>query len=253
MMELATIIGSKAATAIRVNNLFVPASSIGNHLRAYTDPALFVSKDYEPYNMTKSGSLTRVKFSTRHFAIITHHQLSAPDYKYDQLAIHNPNTKKLITSHQVIFQTDRNTNEADYDCLIFEFTESVEGGALPKSGWYDLTNEIDAKLPKPNIVFGLGYPGYRNNIDYDNDVYPMAPNLVHGKESRPRIRSRLSFIPDPKIDFSPDGMSGGPVFGCQIKNYTPEIFFAGIITNASKKQFNFLSRSKLGSMFDLLD
>lgn len=253
-MDLGTVLGSKLATAVRINQLLVPANSITRHLLRYTDPALFHSKGFGKYNMTKAGSLTRLKQSSRYFALITHHQLSTQNYEYDQLTIHNPETQRLVNSEMAIFELESEKSEYNFDCVLFEFTKPVKAGMLSEHGWYDLTQELtEEKLSKPSGVIAIGYPSHRNEIDYETDQYSMAPNSVFGYESTSSLEYRLAFDPEPEIEFDPQGMSGGPVFGISIENLEPEVFFAGIITNASRKKFHFLSRNRISSLISELD
>lgn len=249
-MDLGTVIGNKVATAISVNGLLVPANSIEKHLCSFADPALFHSEGFGKYHLSRAGSLTRLKQSSRYFALLTGHQLSSQNLNYDfkQLVIHNHETANLVTSEKAVFQIEDEEFEHDYDCVLFEFTDPVQKGALSKYGWYDLTQEINERiLPKPSLVIALGYPGYRNTIDYETPLYSLAPNSVSGRESVSSLNWRLAFDPDPKINFDPEGMSGGPVFGIDIKQLDPEAFFAGIITNASMNKFHFLSRGRIAS------
>jgi hypothetical protein len=258
LRELDTILGSRLNTSIKVNELFIPANSVAQHLRTFAEPAIFHSDVEEPYDMSKSGSLTKLKINGRFFVLTTLHQLKSGhhlnfgSYNYDQLCIHNHETKHWLTSNRIIFPEGSEDNLEDFDCLLFEFTKAVEEYALQSSSWYNI--DIDIKrdfTPKPMLVCCIGYPGFRNCIDYDNSTYAAAPNAIWGKEVKPSIRGRLAFKPINVESFDPAGMSGGPVFGIATEHDQLVTNFSGILTNASNFQFNFISFQRIKKLFDV--
>ena len=249
-MDLETIIGSKVGTSIRVNSLLIPADSLSNHLLRFSDPALFNTAGLEKYSLSKSGSLTKVKLGVRYFALISYHQIKTPSYDFEQLCIIHSDRKTMFTSHSAVFPNGTQENIEDFDCALFEFTDVVKANKLPETGWYDLGVDLGRKLfPKAIIVCCIGYPGYRNNIDFDKLEYPVAPNAVWGHEIESQIKGRLSFRPKPEIDFDPSGMSGAPIFGVELQYNQPVVFFAGILTNASSQTFNFIPITRIRSLF----
>ena len=252
--DLQTILGSKIGTSVDVNGFFVPANSLANHLRRFSEPALFNTEEAGAYSLTKSGSLARIKFRKQYFALTSRHQVIGPHYKFDQLCMVAHDERTLFTSHSVVFPEGDEDQQDDFDVLLFEFTELVTSGRLPASGWYDVSDDFHRKGPRqPGRVCCIGYPGYRNTINYDEMGYPRAPDAVWGVEVDPVLSGRLSFEPQPKIAFDPAGMSGAPVFGLSIDNDTPKTFFAGILTNASSVKFNFISFSRIKTMLPQTD
>jgi len=200
---------------------------------------------------SKSGSLTKIKFQDRYFAVTTEHQIRIPGYEYKQLCLINDDAIKLLTSHAAYFIVENEESRHGSDIVIFEYTNVVLSGSLSSHGWYDLSKELHSdRLQKPDMVCGLGYPGHRNQIDYENSSYAIAPNAIWGVETEPNIEGRLAFKPTYSIDYAPDGMSGGPVFGLELLDAYPSIFFAGILTNASSSVLHFLSRTRLSRMID---
>ena len=250
MRDLDTIIGSKTGTAIKVGGLFVPANSIAKHFQRFTDPGLFHSEGAERYHLSKSGSLFRLTLRNRYFAFTTQHQFDVGKYNYEQLCIMNHETKKMCNSHQAVYQIEKDDDAISLDCVLFEFSEAVAKGDLPRNEWYPLDAEyLDVSLPKPTRAFTIGYPAHRNDIDYDAATYQTGSNAVWGRETTPKIRGRLAFQPEPKVSFDPKGMSGGPVFGIHLNHLEPVAFFAGILTNASKSRFHFTPRTNLTGLF----
>jgi hypothetical protein len=251
-VELNTIIGSRVDTSVDFNGLVVPANSVAHHIMSYTSPALFYTENNDPYSITKSGSLSKVRYKDRYFALATHHQVQGESYAFGQLCIHNIERKIFNTSNCVFFPDGDSSSKEEFDCLLFEFTEAVNGKGLSRIGWYDIENDLKRhKIPDSLAFCCIGYPGFRNIIDYEQESYIVAPNAVFGRESKPALRERLSFKPINEISYDPIGMSGGPVFGLTLENGTVAANFSGVLTNASRTCFNFISLQRIKSLFSL--
>jgi len=192
-------IGSKLHTAVEVTGLLIPANSLGEHLRRFAEPALFHTNGFEPFDVSKAGSLTRVRVGDRYFAITTDHQLRINRYDFNQLCIHNSSTSRFATSHSAIFQNNREQG-TDLDAVVFEFTDTVRSRSLPSHSWYRLDQELSIeRLPEPQIIFAIGYPGHINTIDFDVSSYEAAPYGVGGEQSTPYLPNRLAFRPHPSL------------------------------------------------------
>ena len=251
MRGLDTILGSKLNTSIDMNGLFVPANSLSDYLQRFTDPALYHAHDLDEFQLSKSGSLFRIKYRERYFAITSHHQSKRGGYQYDELVLIGKERNWYYTGHKAIFPVEEQESEYEFDCLIYEFTDLVEAEKLSSSNWFSV-NEISATrtTPKPLIVCTIGYPSHRNNIDYSQKSYPIGPNAVWGTEAKSNIRNRLAFTPKPTIDFEPSGMSGAPVFAVERDGELLFGFCAGILTEATRKKFNFIPLNKLKRALD---
>lgn len=253
MREKDTIFGSRPAAATRLNGLLVPNHLLSNNLQRYVDPALFYTEGIEPFSMTLSGSISRIKYADRYFAAITCHQLDLYAYHYRQLVLANRDRGVLITSHAASFPNPIGDQRAIVDCILFEYTRVVDEGALSPSIWYDVSNDLfEASSEDAGTLCALGYPGHRNAIDYDSMTYKAGPNCVWGYSVPPTVSDRFSFIPRPAIKYSPDGMSGGPVFKLVDRAEGPEVRFAGILANASRHMFNYVPTSALNSLITQL-
>ncbi len=249
-MDIDTIFGTKLHTSVLVNGLYVPAKILAQTLQLYTDPALFHTEEMGPYNLSKSGSLLRVKCNGRYFALMSAHQVigAKSNYNYEQLCLHD-NNGKLYTSHSAIYPVD--DLDFEFDALLFEFTEVVEAGNLQSSIWLDVKlDELSQICPKTMRTLCIGYPGHRNNIDYEKNRYSVAPNAIWGEETTPCIGGNLAFNPSPPLSYEPSGMSGAPVFGIWIEEHVPKIYFAGIVSTASKHKFHFIPRREILSLFE---
>ncbi|MEQ9243643.1 hypothetical protein [Roseovarius indicus] len=251
MNELRTIIGSRVLTSLRINGVYVPANSLTSVLQSYTAPALFHSDGFGKYHLSKSGSLFKVKTQGRYFCLVSAHQVLAPSagYDHEQLCLHNPTSGKVVTSHRVIFPND--DPGFGYDVLLYEFTECVEAKKLYATDWFKIgRKQFSEAVPKPSKAVSIGYPSFRNTFDYEESKYAIGPNAVWGEEVEPKVNGRLAFAPMPEISFDPSGMSGAPVFGIYLNELEPALFFAGLLTNASPKVFNFISRTRLAHVIE---
>ncbi len=245
-----SIIESKLRTSVKINDFYVTANSITEALVSYTDPALFHTEGMGEFHLSKSGSLFRIVCENRYFALVCAHQVQGKSsgYDHDQICLHNRNGR-VTTSHAAYFAEEN--SDFHYDAILYEFTDIVVRGNLPNNIWFRVNrSELKKDCPKPELVFAIGYPGYRNAVDYEKSQYQMAPNAVSGVESLPSVADRLAFRPKPKITFDPSGMSGSPAFGLWIPNEQPEIYFAGLLTEASRELFHFLPRNRLLQLID---
>lgn len=246
MRDLETLIGIKASTAFEIGGLFIPANSIAGFLHRYIDPALFFCDLGHPIEFTKSGSLTRVKFRGRYFALVSSHQVSPEGYDFDQLIIRDPRGRNLLSSHYACFQTEMKDPREDLDLLVFEFTEIVRAGDLPEYIWYDLCREAGwEKIPLPMRALCIGYPSEVNNIEYDAERYAAKAVSVWGTPTKSVLSRRAAFSPDGVPIYEPNGMSGGGVFGIFIDHEVPVIFLAGMLTEATKATFNFVTSTRI--------
>jgi hypothetical protein len=245
-----TIIESKLKSAITVNGLAIPANLFASHINRYSEPAIFASQGYGPYTTSLGGSMTKVRSSGRYFALMTRHQLDKGAFDYDQISVLNREASKMVTTEKVLFQTFADPNEPDFDCVICEFTTPVAEGLLAKSGWYDIKGDLmQPGTPKPSIVCAIGYPGYRNEINFETMHYGISPSAIYGEEAETSLTDRLSFKPINDLDYDPAGLSGSPVFGVSVKTLEPSAFLAGIVTEASRKKVHFVSLQRLQFYF----
>ncbi|MEO1182326.1 MAG: hypothetical protein AAFX51_16100, partial [Cyanobacteria bacterium J06636_28] len=250
VIDLKTVIGSRVGTSIQVGRLIIPAASQADYWSRFAEPCLLYNEGFEPYELSISGSLTLVKIHDRYFAISTQHQLAIQSYNYDQVSLTDKTSQTMTTSHAAFFPEDKNR---ELDCLIYEFTDVRNEGKLPEHSWFDLTSQFNNRSRiKVMSVYAIGYPGYRNHIDYCKSHYGISPNGIYGEPSDTSISGRHAFKPKHSLDYEPSGMSGGPVFGLSLTPNGVIGFFAGIITDATKSQFHYLGFSRIFLLFDHL-
>ncbi|UOA22860.1 hypothetical protein DSM110277_01268 [Sulfitobacter pontiacus] len=246
MRDMKTIIGSRIDTSIDTGSLLVPINSLSHYIQRFSDPGLYHAHGLKEYQLSKSGSLARVAHKGRYFALTSHHQSKLADYDYDELVVTNRERSRYYSGHRAVFPIEVGENEYSFDCLVYEFTDLVRSGRIPSDVWYQIPEESRGySTPKPIIICTVGYPSYRNHIDYESSSYPIGPNAVWGFEKEPRIVGRLSFSPISPIDFEPSGMSGSPVFAVRMEGTLLKLFLAGILTEASRTAFNFLPLNRI--------
>ncbi len=251
MISLETILGSRIATSAEVNGLFVPANSLTQYLKSYSEPAVFAAEGCGIYNMGLGGSMAKVKVGQRYFTLLSRHQFEKGSFDFEQISLFNYETNVMATAEKAVFPIQAETNIDGLDCVLCEFTEPVRQGSISRKGWYDIGCDLSFKATRSAIcVFAIGYPGYRNEIDYDTLNYAIGPNAVIGTETLPSMTDRLSFKPINSLEYDPKGMSGSPVFGIHLSSATLRVFMAGIVTEASKDQFHFIPLSRLHGFFD---
>ena len=246
MIDVETLWGRKINTAARVNSLYVPADSLNFRLLHFTDPGLFFHEEHSDYGLSKSGSFTKVRIGDRFFVMATSHQLETDPIPYDfiNVVLHDTEGGHLTTSSSATYQVV-GTGER-LDIIIFDFTEPVENGSLSSHHWYDLSQEIiEGKDPDFLAAFCFGYPSDTNTIDYETLSYRSSGLVVFGEPTTSSLANRMAIHPKHGVDRPMAGMSGGPVFGVQLNDFSANVVFAGIITNASSKKVNFLPISSI--------
>ena len=244
MIFLDTLFGSKIATSVKIGEVYYPINLATQALRYYSEPALFITEHVINYQLSKSGSAFKFKLLGKYFVVCTRHQLNS--YSLDQFGLQGADPANIVTSNAALTSND---HDDDFDCCLFDFSDGVNSGSISKSSWYDISSDLnEGGLPKPIRVVAIGYPGHRNVIDYERQTFGASPNAVWGTESKSSIKNRLAFDVTPTIDFDPKGMSGGPVFGLHTSSNSVKVFFCGIVTNASRKKFNFIPISSIRIM-----
>lgn len=235
-----TLIGRKVGTSVVDNGLVIPADALGSHLRRYTFPAIFQTDLNGEIILTKGGSLAKIKTRGRYFAITAYHVISENNYELTQLCLPQIRPNHFVTSHAARFPVSSAAKER-FDFACFEFTETVNEGLLNKNDWFDASFDLSRSTDVEAIMVAcLGYPSHRNSVDYDGKSYAVAPNLVWGDQIEAKISDRRSFAPLKPISYEPNGMSGAPVFGLELRGAYLHLALAGILTNASPITFNYL-------------
>jgi hypothetical protein len=213
---------------------------------SFAAPALFHTEGLGEFHLTKSGSVTKVFYRGRYFALATYHQFRLGGYNFDQLVLGSLDHRTVHTCNKVVFPQGGPETLDDYDCLLFDFSMAVSSGALHSSGWFDLSHDMNiGMVPKPLCVCSVGYPGEHNSFEYDPPTYAAKALPIFGRECEPLMAGRLSFRPIADLSFDPKGISGCPVFGICEENEGLRANFAGIVTSGTRTALNFISLSRI--------
>jgi hypothetical protein len=250
MYDVVPWLPKTASTSVKFGNLIIPFRSLPNHIRPFVEPAVFFNKSDSPFQYSKGGSLTKLKIGQKYIAVATHHQFAAAAYSYDQIAIFGSDGKTLHTANTIHFIDEEKEIVDEFDVVFADFSEAVSGGMISKASWYDVTPQIKLnKVQAPIVHACVGYPSEINDIDYDAGSFGATPYLVWGDLKSSMMHGRKCFSPLHAVEFDPEGMSGGGVFGLSLARHQLELRFYGILTNASKKNYNYICFSRLHGLF----
>ena len=238
-----TLLESNVLTSVRVNGLFFPVTSLSQFIINYAEPLVFYNDGFPEFPVSRVGSAARLKLGVRNFLFCTDHQMKT--YDMTQVCLVNRSNGNAVTSHGCVYSKLDLSGEPEIDLRLFEFTEAVEVDSLQSSPWYDLSGQSDFDLEKVELTIAAGYPHLGGSIDYDRRDIPVRPHLVYGKYCGKTIGSLHGFDVDPGLDYDPDGMSGGPVFHLLDAKIGFDLVFAGIVSNAGRKRFNFIQASNV--------
>lgn len=250
MREIPTFLQSRLETSVRIGPLYYPANAVAEYLRNFCAPCLFHSEYSRPFHLSKGGSVSFLKYRNRFFAMTSLHQFSKARFDYSQLVIGNPARRTLVTPEAAVFPMGSVQHQEDFDCVRLEFSAPVANNLLSEHLWFDLSSSaVTEPQVDPVICFCIGYPGYRNFIDYDQMSYAVAPNAVWGEAKPSALKGRKAFIPIGKLDYEPEGMSGAPVFRIDLEGTSLCLNFAGVLTEATSSMFNYISIDRIFPAF----
>jgi hypothetical protein len=237
-----------SSNSIKHGKLLFPFRALPQHINGFVDPAVFYNKIESPFQYSKSGSLTKLKYKENFVALTTDHQFSCAGYSYDQIAIFGNQGKTLHTAGAVHFVEATRDIIEEHDIVFADFSEAVVRGGTSRYSWYDVSEELVSEdLSEPLVFICVGYPSDVNEIDYEGQHYGSTPFLVWGEGCINHLAKRKSFKPLSEVKYSPAGMSGGAVFGLTLRGQQLHLTFQGIASNASKEIFHFIPMRQLRS------
>lgn len=237
--DLSTYLGRKVATSVDVGGLFVPVNSLARYVQAFSAPALFHNPEFPDLELSRRGTMLKLKYKTGYFALVTAHQ--AQDFKLEQLCIHEQVRSNISTSNSCTFSSSSEHGEEKLDCRIYDFSEAVKAGNLASIGWLNAYSSwfCNQEL-EPDLAFAVGFPTENNGIDYDLRHLSTQPYAAFGKPCSCALADRNAIQFDPALNFDPDGFSGSPVYGLTASDGGVQFALLGIVTNASSTVANYL-------------
>lgn len=244
-----TTIEQLLATSIRLNRLLVPVAAAESTLARYTHQLVAYNDDND-FPVSLVGSSIAVQYRERYLVLCTRHQLRG--WCLESISLIPPNSHHVVTSGGV--RHFEGVNDTDFhDLVAFDFTEPCLAGALPQEHFFNLA-EFPPDAPSDHIVCLIcsGYPT-------ENQIYDVQDARRIGQARRviicgldgpnqPSDDALMRIRPLDRLDFDPDGMSGGPAFVVQIVEQEPRAYFAGIMTRAGRDHI-YIVRSGFARQF----
>lgn len=242
--DLNSILGSKAATAVRVNGLAVPVDLVPKSLQGYSEPALFHNPDFPEYELTRRGTLLKGHYRGKFFALVTAHQASL--FEYDQLVIHEKTRSNASSSGACTYSKTPDGDETELDCRLYDFTKPVLAGALPRTGWLNFEDSwLNENPDKASVTLVVGYPTSLNEIDQEKKHISKQAFSADGFPITPQMPLRNAIEFGRALEVDPDGLSGAPVYGMFVDIGGVRLALLGIVTNASRNIANYLPVSEI--------
>jgi hypothetical protein len=237
-VRLFTLIESQIFTSVHANGSFFPVTSVSQFIVNYVEPLIFHNEDFPDYAVSRVGSATRLQYNGRFFLFCTEHQMRS--YDVTQAAIVNKANGNLVTSHTSVFSQLDTDEDPLVDLRLLEFTEGVDGGALQRSPWFDVSKVMDSSHGNIVRCIAAGFPYLDTSIDYQNRDVPVRPRVIFGSYVGTTIGLLHGMDIDPSLDYDPDGISGGPVFHLIDRDIGFELCFAGLVSNSGRTRLNYI-------------
>lgn len=244
ILDADSLMGRKVATAVKVNGLFVPVDYSPKILSAYSEPVIFYNSEHPEFEVSRRGTMVKLRIGERFFALTTSHQTF--DFDFDQLGIITEIPKSITTSGACIYSSCPKFGEEQLDCRLFDFTEPVASGKLRSTCWLELTAEwLNSGSADAELLMAIGYPDAFNDLDYAAKNMTVQPYAALGWPIDPMISNRCTFECVRSLEVDPSGMSGAPVYGYSVSGTGAFVTLEGLVTNASKSLFNYLPKAKI--------
>jgi len=231
---MSTLLNQKLGTSVRLNGLFIPASSLEDTLSNYTSPLMAFNHD-PVYKLGLIGSCVPIFFEENYYLICTRHQLKSRDPQ--DVGLLDKNGEKFCSSAGIVFYPDINEVEL-HDLVILRFTEVCNDRPEMKERFFHVTYPPTARSDELLFFIASGYPSKEQDYGFaDNENrlgfkrLALVCSLAEKEEqSMDETLLRLKTMKEPRFDL--DGMSGGAVFGVQMVNNIPHAFLHGMTTRA---------------------
>ena len=208
---------------------------------SFADPGIMANPQYPEYPISKSGTVTRIRFRDRYYTLSTLHQFEKGGFDLEQLVLPGVEPGAMCGSEGYTRLSLQAEDLHDFDCVAHDFTSPVQAGRLRSTGWYDLgTAPWTEPTEYADIAFAIGYPEHSNRIDFETLTYASRPHAIWGNPGHQRLRGRLSMALVNPLGYAPNGVSGGPLFSLIDCEHHYHAKLAGMVVNASESVLNFL-------------
>jgi hypothetical protein len=128
---------------------------------------------------------------------------------------------------------------------IFEFTDQIYAGLIPKIGWWNIENSTSVEQNEFDFGVAVGFPSFNNGINYETLNMNLAPRAIFGTSVGHTFGKLCGLKMENALDYNPRGLSGSPIFGLvqSANGFTAKL--AGVLSNAGPKQLNYWPISSL--------
>ncbi|NKJ77813.1 hypothetical protein [Rhizobium leguminosarum] len=253
MYELKILLDRKIRTSVRVHGLLVPANSLRSRLHVFCQNLVRYT-GIEAFPVQLKGSATGLKYRGKKFLVSTAHQLR--DVREEEIGVLFLDENTYISSAGYTrYNASVQPAESDAaDLCVFDFTEQAEVKASLGRRFFTLQNE-DVLHDEDEL---LGYHAY--GCPFGDQTYDVVDNNHVGTVIRSMTCDLEKAASDPalgscrllaKMDFDPNGLSGGAVFATVLEGEEIVLKFAGIINRAGGGIIHFIKAKAVQHLLNL--
>ena len=238
--------------SVRHNSIFIPGRSVQHVFSRYA-VCLGIWNDFQPYPISLPGSASLIRYQDRYLMICTRHQLKNSS-GMENVCIMLPgddNTTRCITSGGARW-FEGIYSEESHEIAIFDFSEPVKEIPELKSMFLDFRGQHPS-VPSDAVVgfCAYGYPSQLTAYEEDGSAASVTCQAIQlslaAQESDPSVHSLNVRKP---LSYSPDGLSGGPVFCILVGSTGFEIHFTGVIATASRTRVRAIKSGAIQAVID---
>ena len=241
--DLDTIMGRSTWTSVKVQGVFVPASSLQSRLHRFSRN-LAVYTHVAGYEVQLIGSATGLRYGTHNFFVATAHQVEGRPF--EDIGIMVPGEKgSFITSAGLmrLVPPDLQQDTDAYDLVVLDYTpQSVESPQLDQM-FFRLNKETmldDDDDVIACLAYGCPFIDQKYHIVDDNKLGTVTRSLTCKPSSQPLDLALAQCRTLQPMNFDPNGLSGGPVFASVLQGSEIVVKFAGVINRAGAGKIHYI-------------
>ncbi|MGO7117537.1 hypothetical protein [Rhizobium leguminosarum] len=253
MDKLKILLERKVRTSVRVHGLLVPANSLQSRLHVFCQNLVRYT-GIEAFPVQLKGSATGLNYRGKKFLACTAHQLREVREEEIGVLFLDENTYISSAGYTRFNASVQQTESDAVDLCVFDFTEQTE--VKTSLGRRFFTLRSDDVLRDEDEV--LGYHAY--GCPFGDQTYDVLDNNHVGTVIRSMTCEPEKHIFDQavgscrllsKMDFDPNGLSGGAVFATVLEGEEIALKFAGIINRAGGGIIHFIKAKAVQHLLNL--
>jgi hypothetical protein len=251
--DLDTLIGRSAWTSVRVHGVFVPADALQPRLHKFGQN-LVLFTHIEDYEIQLIGSATGLDYRASKLLVCTAHQVK--NVSEEDVGIIVPTKNYYISSAGYTqFGATGAPHESDaQDLCAFDFTSQATANPVLAQRFFQVgsdgfLNDEDDVIAY--LAYGCPFADQKYNIVDDNHMGAVIRSMTCEPQSQPSDPALGLCRLLSSMDFDPDGLSGGPVFGTVLQGPGFVLKFAGIINRSGNGLVHFIKAKAVQNLLDL--